>query len=153
MVPGPLPARTGLGVGLKVKPWNFSCPLHHREEMKSPTYLQPLKGIPMNKDQVKGKIKEVAGEVQEHTGKMVGSTEQEAKGHAREFEGKAQKAYGDVKENIKDTAKEVEEGAGARSSQALMLLECLQGTFKLSAPSATSSKRPVSTGRSAVRLF
>ncbi len=56
----------------------------------------------MNKDQVKGKIKEVAGEVQEHTGRAVGSAEQEAKGHAREMEGKVQKAAGDVKENVKD---------------------------------------------------
>ena len=61
----------------------------------------------MNKDQVKGKIKEAAGEVQEQTGKLVGSPEQQAKGHAREFEGKAQKAAGDVKESIKDLNKEV----------------------------------------------
>jgi uncharacterized protein YjbJ (UPF0337 family) len=59
-------------------------------------------------EQVKGKIKEVAGEVQEHTGKMVGSTEQQAKGHAREFEGKAQKAVGDVKENLKDANKDLQ---------------------------------------------
>ena len=62
----------------------------------------------MNKDQVKGKIKEVAGEVQEHTGKAIGSTEQQAKGHAREMEGKVQKAVGDVKENVKDAGKAVE---------------------------------------------
>ena len=59
----------------------------------------------MNKDQVKGKIKEVAGEVQEHTGKAIGSAEQQAKGHAREMEGKAQKAAGDVKEDVKDLGK------------------------------------------------
>ena len=52
----------------------------------------------MNKDQVKGKIKEAAGEIQEHTGKALGNKEMEAKGHAREFEGKAQKTVGDVKE-------------------------------------------------------
>ena len=59
----------------------------------------------MNKDQVKGKIKEVAGEVQEHTGKAIGNAEQQAKGHAREMEGKAQKAAGDTRENLKDAAK------------------------------------------------
>jgi uncharacterized protein YjbJ (UPF0337 family) len=59
----------------------------------------------MNKDQVKGKIKEVAGEVQEHVGKAVGSREQQAKGHAREMEGKAQKAVGNVRENVKDATK------------------------------------------------
>jgi uncharacterized protein YjbJ (UPF0337 family) len=64
-----------------------------------------LKGKIMNKDQVKGKAKEVAGEVQEHTGKAFGSTEQQAKGHAREMEGKAQKAAGDARENLKDLNK------------------------------------------------
>lgn len=61
----------------------------------------------MNKDQVKGKIKEAAGEVQEHVGKAVGSTEQQAKGHARELTGKAQKNLGDAKESLKDAAKKM----------------------------------------------
>ena len=60
----------------------------------------------MNKDQVKGRVKEAAGEVQEQFGKLVGSKEQEAKGHAREFAGKVQKNAGDVREQIKDDAKE-----------------------------------------------
>ena len=59
----------------------------------------------MNKQQVKGKLKEAAGEVQERTGRLVGSTEQEAKGHAREVEGKAQKKLGDVKQGVKDIVK------------------------------------------------
>lgn len=59
----------------------------------------------MNKDQVKGRIKEAAGEVQEHVGRAINSPEQEAKGHAREFEGKAQKNVGDLKEDVKDTFK------------------------------------------------
>jgi uncharacterized protein YjbJ (UPF0337 family) len=56
----------------------------------------------MNKDQIEGKIKEGAGEVQEHVGRAVGSRDQEAKGHAREFEGKAQKKVGDLKEAAKE---------------------------------------------------
>jgi uncharacterized protein YjbJ (UPF0337 family) len=59
----------------------------------------------MNKDQVKGKIKEAAGETQEQAGKLTGSADQQAKGHAREFEGKAQKKAGDVKEGVKDIVK------------------------------------------------
>lgn len=59
----------------------------------------------MNKDQVKGKLKEAAGEAQEHTGRVVGSTEQEAKGHAREVEGKMQKKAGDLEEAAKDATK------------------------------------------------
>ncbi len=59
----------------------------------------------MNKDQVKGKLKEVAGEAQEQLGRVTGSTEQEAKGHARELEGKVQKKAGDVEEAVKDITK------------------------------------------------
>lgn len=61
----------------------------------------------MNKDQVKGALKEAAGEALEHLGRLVGSKEQEAKGHAREMEGKAQKNYGNAKETIADAADEV----------------------------------------------
>ncbi len=55
----------------------------------------------MNKDQVKGTIKEAAGKVQEKTGEVVGSKTQQAKGMAKEVEGKAQKAAGDVKNAVK----------------------------------------------------
>jgi uncharacterized protein YjbJ (UPF0337 family) len=60
----------------------------------------------MNKQQVKGRIKEAAGEVQEQAGKLGGSKEQELKGHAREQAGKAQKTAGDLKENLKDVLRE-----------------------------------------------
>ena len=59
----------------------------------------------MNKDQVKGKSKEVAGEIQEHTGKAIGNKEQQAKGHKREMEGKIQQTAGDIKEAVKDATK------------------------------------------------
>ncbi|MBP7565524.1 MAG: CsbD family protein [Burkholderiaceae bacterium] len=59
----------------------------------------------MNKDQVAGRIKEAAGEVQEHVGRAVGSEKHEAKGHAKEMEGKVQKNYGDAKEEVKDAFK------------------------------------------------
>lgn len=55
----------------------------------------------MNKDQVKGPVKEAAGKVQEKTGEVVGSKTQQAKGMAKEVEGKAQKAAGDVKDAVK----------------------------------------------------
>jgi uncharacterized protein YjbJ (UPF0337 family) len=60
------------------------------------------KEIEMNKDQVKGAAKDIAGKVQEEVGKLVGSKEQQAKGLGRQISGKAEKAYGDVKEVIKD---------------------------------------------------
>jgi uncharacterized protein YjbJ (UPF0337 family) len=63
----------------------------------------------MNKDQVKGRIKEAAGETQEHLGRLVGSKEQEAKGHAREMAGKVQKNVGDAREAVKDVAKDAKD--------------------------------------------
>lgn len=59
----------------------------------------------MNKDQVKGIAKDIAGKVQEEVGKLVGSKEQQAKGLGKQISGNAQKIYGDAKEVIKDANK------------------------------------------------
>lgn len=59
----------------------------------------------MNKDQVKGTVKDAAGKVQKETGKAVGSKEQEAKGLSKQVAGKTQKNVGDAKEAIKDSTK------------------------------------------------
>ena len=56
----------------------------------------------MNKDQVKGTARDIAGKIQEETGRAVGSKEQEAKGLNKQVSGKAQKKYGDAKEVVKD---------------------------------------------------
>ena len=56
----------------------------------------------MNKDQIKGTVKEVAGKVERKAGELVDSPETEAKGAAREVAGKVQKSVGDAKENVKD---------------------------------------------------
>ena len=55
----------------------------------------------MNKDQVKGTVKEAAGKIQEKAGEVVGSKSQQVKGMVKEVEGKAQKATGDVKNSAK----------------------------------------------------
>lgn len=55
----------------------------------------------MNKDQVKGKAKEVGGKVQQKVGEAVGSRQQQAEGLSNQAEGKAQKKVGDVKEIAK----------------------------------------------------
>ena len=60
----------------------------------------------MNKDQVKGAVKEAAGTVQRKTGELTGSTEQQLKGSIREVEGNVQKNYGDAKEIVKDEHKQ-----------------------------------------------
>jgi uncharacterized protein YjbJ (UPF0337 family) len=56
----------------------------------------------MNKDQVKGSVKEAAGKVQQEAGKLIGNPKQEAKGLAKKLEGKVQKKVGDAKEALKD---------------------------------------------------
>jgi uncharacterized protein YjbJ (UPF0337 family) len=65
--------------------------------------IQPRKFI-MNKDQVKGTAKNLAGQLQEEAGKLVGSTHQQVKGLNKQSEGKAQKSLGDVKEVVKDAS-------------------------------------------------
>ena len=59
----------------------------------------------MNKDQVKGAVKQAAGKVQEGIGKAVDSPQQQAKGVGKQIAGGAQKAYGDVKEAAKDSTR------------------------------------------------
>jgi uncharacterized protein YjbJ (UPF0337 family) len=54
----------------------------------------------MNKDQVKGKAKDIGGKIQEEAGKLVGSSEQQAKGLSKQVEGKSQEKVGDLKDAI-----------------------------------------------------
>ncbi len=56
----------------------------------------------MNKDQVKGAVKEIVGKAQEKTGKIIGSKEQQVKGLNNQISGNAEKSYGDAKEAIKE---------------------------------------------------
>lgn len=55
----------------------------------------------MNKDQVKGSVKQAAGKVQQKTGEAIGSEKQQVKGIAKQVEGKVQKGIGDLKDNHK----------------------------------------------------
>ena len=59
----------------------------------------------MNKDQVKGVAKDVAGKVQEQAGKLVGSKQQQIKGLSKQISGKVQKAVGDVEQSVEDLVK------------------------------------------------
>lgn len=56
----------------------------------------------MNKDQVKGEGRDVAGKVQEEVGKLTGDKEQQAKGLGNQIAGKVQKGVGDIKDALKD---------------------------------------------------
>ena len=58
----------------------------------------------MNKDQVKGAAKDIAGKLQEEVGKLTGSTDQQVKGLQNQAKGKIQQNIGNLKEAVKDAA-------------------------------------------------
>ena len=60
----------------------------------------------MNKNQVNGLAKDIAGKVQEGAGKLVGSKEQQIKGLDKQISGKAEKSFGDAKEVVKDVIRD-----------------------------------------------
>jgi uncharacterized protein YjbJ (UPF0337 family) len=68
----------------------------------------------MNKDQMKGGMKEAAGKVQKEFGKAVDSPKHKTEGGMKEVEGKTQKAVGDVKDKMKDVRKDADREAGKR---------------------------------------
>ena len=55
----------------------------------------------MDKNQVKGRIKEAEGKAKEITGKIVGNKSLEEKGKAQKTVGKVQAGYGDLKDDLK----------------------------------------------------
>jgi len=59
----------------------------------------------MNKDQVKGRVKEAEGTIKEIAGKLVGNEDLEAKGKVEKTLGEAQARFGDVKKDVKDSLK------------------------------------------------
>ena len=65
----------------------------------------------MNKDQVKGKVKDVAGRIERHAGEWTGDEKKEAHGTMKQAEGKIQNAWG----NIKDAGKRAADEAKAPS--------------------------------------
>lgn len=56
----------------------------------------------VNKDQVKGRVKEAKGKFKELAGKLLGNESLEAKGKVQKTLGKAQAKFGDVKQDVKD---------------------------------------------------
>ena len=59
----------------------------------------------MNKNQVKGRVKEVKGMIKEVAGKLVGNEKLEEKGKVQKILGEAQAAIGDLKQDVKDVVK------------------------------------------------
>jgi uncharacterized protein YjbJ (UPF0337 family) len=54
----------------------------------------------MNRDQVKGTAKDLAGKVQRKFGEVTGSESQQIKGGAKQVEGKIQKGVGNVEQDL-----------------------------------------------------
>lgn len=63
----------------------------------------------INKDQVEGRAKEMAGKVQEVAGKTIGNVGQQVKGNITKNIGKAQAKFGDAKSQLHDDMKESEQ--------------------------------------------
>jgi uncharacterized protein YjbJ (UPF0337 family) len=59
----------------------------------------------MNKDQIKGSMKDAGGKVQEKVGEATGDRDTEAKGVGNQAEGKVQKTVGDVKDTVNNLRK------------------------------------------------
>jgi uncharacterized protein YjbJ (UPF0337 family) len=59
----------------------------------------------MNRDQIKGKAKDIAGKVQQKVGEAIHSSTQQVKGVGKQVVGKVQKATGDANERLKEAEK------------------------------------------------
>lgn len=55
----------------------------------------------MNKDEIKGKAKDIAGRVERQVGEWTDDTEAQVKGAAKQAEGKVQNAWGKAKDAVK----------------------------------------------------
>ena len=60
----------------------------------------------MNKQHVKGSMKETEGDLKKAAGKLTGDKRLQAEGHLDKAEGKARKAAGDVKDAAKKATKD-----------------------------------------------
>jgi uncharacterized protein YjbJ (UPF0337 family) len=60
----------------------------------------------MNKDKVKGKIKDVAGRIERQAGEWTGDEKKDVHGTMKQAEGKIQNAWGSVKDAGKKAADE-----------------------------------------------
>ena len=61
--------------------------------------------VSVNKDQIKGRVKEAEGKIKEVAGKLMGNEKLEAKGSVQKGIGAAQAKFGDIKKDVKDAMK------------------------------------------------
>lgn len=72
----------------------------------------------MNKDEIKGKAKEVGGRVKRQAGEWTGNEETQAEGATDEVTGKVQQTWGKVKEGAKDAADELNKNSNKKDKDA-----------------------------------
>ena len=63
----------------------------------------------MNKDRIKGKVKDVAGRVERQVGEWTGDSETQTKGAAKQAEGKVQNAWGKAKDKAREMHDQAED--------------------------------------------
>ena len=56
----------------------------------------------MNKDQVKGEVKNIGGKIKEATGEIVGDFDLVEEGKDDQMQGKIQRDYGNIKDKLKN---------------------------------------------------
>jgi uncharacterized protein YjbJ (UPF0337 family) len=59
----------------------------------------------VNKDQVKGRVREAQGTIKQAVGKLVGNQKLEAKGKVQKVVGRTQAKIGDLKSDVKSVMK------------------------------------------------
>lgn len=64
--------------------------------------------IEMNRNEVKGTAKDIAGKAQQKFGEVTGSTGQQLKGAAKQVEGNVQKGVGKMQHAAEDAAKDAD---------------------------------------------
>jgi uncharacterized protein YjbJ (UPF0337 family) len=67
----------------------------------------------MNKDQIKGKAKDIAGRVERQAGEWTDNEKAQGQGLGRQVEGKVQKAWGDVKDAGRKAEKDIRNRRGS----------------------------------------
>ena len=73
---------------------------YERRHERAPAIPRIFQETEVNKDQVKGRAKQVAGKAQEKAGKLVKNRKQQVKGVAKQAAGKVQKSYGDARDDL-----------------------------------------------------
>jgi uncharacterized protein YjbJ (UPF0337 family) len=61
----------------------------------------------MDKDEIKGKAKDVTGRVERQVGEWTGDKDAQAEGAAKQVEGKVQNAWGKTKDAVRDAVDKV----------------------------------------------